>query len=303
MKLKHSIFSNSITFLLTILILIGSYKLLTYAGQNITAANNNFIPVEIDEAQKSNPYIFYSDAQDTIELYPWNLYYDTVKLSDETDNYDYIIDYKFLISEMIYYYFERMISPATLDHLYNSANHFDFFKEIDLYSIENYIEVKHTYDGNIFFYSKDILLGTSSYLLRFAFTDKYQILSFELSPNISPDTLTDSIDSGKDFLSEYIKDQKNNCLPIILDDIINKNNLCSTYSIKKLELTEIYDIPSSETEDYELKLSEEISYLFPKETSYQIINAENKLLIVMLDNNVILHYDPINNIICGFNVS
>ena len=113
-------------------------------------------------------------------------------------------------------------------------------------------------------------------------------------------TLTDDqMSKSKRVLTDYINSDESNSIAIIYSDIFNQRGLYDTYSlINNSYNKDKYDMEISGNEDL-TSGNESIT----KNSSYQLIENDNEFLIILLENNVVIHYDPLTSMITGFNFS
>ena len=101
------------------------------------------------------------------------------------------------------------------------------------------------------------------------------------------------------FLTNYINSDETNSIAIIYSDIFTQRGIYDSYSlINNSYNKDKYDSENSGKENLSAD-NENIT----QNSSYQLIENDNELLIIMLENNAVMHYDPVTSMITGFNFS
>lgn len=282
-----------ITLLSTILIITIGYKALAFAGEFFLRNDTEIRYLATDNL---TTYVFYSQSEDELKLYPWNYYYDTVSFQDYIGKdipASYFID-TWELYNSITYYFYRMIPEKTASLLYEED--IALYDRINFSDLAKDLFVKIVNNESVFYYSKDLNLPDRTYNLRFTFSQS-GLLSFEIKP-LSDTLLTEEqMDRSKQFLTEYINSDESNSIAIIYSDIFTQRGLYDSYSlINSAYSKDKYDSESNEKENI-IDENESIT----KNSSYQLIENDNEFLIILLENNSVIHYDPVTSMITGFN--
>ena len=295
MKNRTSKLSLIITLLSTILIITIGYKALAFAGDFFLRNDTEISYLATDNL---TTYVFYSQSEDELNLYPWNYYYDAVSFQTYTGKdipASYFFDTWDLYNSLTYYFY-RMIPEETATLLYEED--IPLYERMDYSDLANDLFVKTVNNEPVFYYSKDLNLPDQTYNLRFTFSYS-RLLSFEIK-SVSDTLLTDDqMNKSKQFLTDYINSDESNSIAIIYSDIFNQRGLYDTYSlINNSYNKDKYDMEISGNEDL-TSGNESIT----KNSSYQLIENDNEFLIILLENNVVIHYDPLTSMITGFNFS
>ncbi len=317
MKIKSLKLSICITLLSTILIITIGYQVLAYAGASFLKNDNEITRLSTENA---TTYVFYSQSEDEITLYPWTYNYDTTPFFQYFGSKIYASDVFDIwkLYDSLTFYFYRMVPEDILIYLYEED--ITLSQRMNYVDVEYDLTVKSVNNELIFFYSKDLIINDQTLNLSFAFNQDCQLLSFQIKPSSSAALSDEDVNSGKQFLTDYINSAKSDSISYIYYDIINQAGLCDSYSLKNTDsdlnsyiIKEVFDTGTSEKNE-ELKLSllekEEhgdaytsIDDALTKNSSYQLVDTDNEFLIILLENNIVLHYDPTNSMISGFNLS
>lgn len=329
MKFKSAKFSIVITLFMTVLIISIGYKVLAFAGASFLDKENG---IEHLPTGNSTSYVFYSQSEDNITLYPWTYYNDAVPIQNYFGHDSYIID---TINQKLYgtltYYFYRMISKDLWDFLYNDVDnmYIRLAERIKFDNVEDDLKIIILPNNEfIYCYSKDFPIDDETYNLSVSFKlmfdyekqeDYIHVISFQTKQITDETPSKEYINNSKEYLSNYI-----NTNPYSIDemcvDIINRGAVYAFYSLtdnnesteSSLNITESESITITEAEinalnekfknstdssnyDYEEKI-------LHGKTSYQLVYTNNEFLIICLENNLVLHYDPDIYAITGFNL-
>jgi hypothetical protein len=95
---------------------------------------------------------------------------------------------------------------------------------------------------------------------------------------------------AKEFLTDYINSDENNSITTIYSDIFSQKGIYDSYSLNNNNYNK--DLFDLEVNKYET---------ITQNSSYQLIENDNEFLIVLLENNAVIHYDPVTSMITGFN--
>lgn len=320
MKIKSLKLSICITLLSTILIITIGYQVLAYAGASFLKNDNEITRLS---TENSTTYVFYSQSEDEITLYPWTYDYDTTPFFQYFGQDVYasdIFDIWKLYNSLTFYFY-RMVPEDILIYLYKED--ITLSQRMNYVDVEYDLTVKSVNNELIFFYSKDLIINEQTLNLSFAFNQDCQILSFQIKPSSSAALSDEDVNSGKQFLTDYINSAKSGSISFIYYDIINQTGLCDSYSLKNtnddfnsyIMEEELESNSSEKNQELKLSLQENEQYTeytdaytsiddaLIKNSSYQLVDTDNEFLIILLENNIVLHYDPTNSIISGFNLS
>lgn len=294
MKIKKTILPLLITLSSTVLIISLGYNILAYAGASFLDANTEITPLSTDN---STTYVFYSQAEENVTLFPWGYYNEATPFKEYYRENTMISDILTinsieLIMDQLSYYFYRMtpIQTTKIDYEEFSLYHL-LISEL----IEDNLKVQIVNYNTVFFYSKEISIGEQKYNLSFTFTDKCRILSFQIKTIYSTVVKDEDMNTSKKLLSEQLNSSQNNPIPFIYYDILLQNGYYS-YSMDQ------DDYNMSERESL---IGEEYYHTYGNKyefNSYQLVDTDDEILIILTDNNVVLHFDPISNLITGFNL-
>ena len=176
MKNRTSKLSLIITLLSTILIITIGYKALAFAGDFFLRNDTEISYLATDNL---TTYVFYSQSEDELNLYPWNYYYDAVSFQTYTGKdipASYFFDTWDLYNSLTYYFY-RMIPEETATLLYKED--IPLYERMDYSDLANDLFVKTVNNEPVFYYSKDLNLPDQTYNLRFTFSYS-GLLSFEI---------------------------------------------------------------------------------------------------------------------------
>lgn len=302
------------TVIIAFLIIYTGYRVLAKAGTYLTADNNNIISVSPDNGDS---YVFYSQTDNDIVLFPWNYsnnavsfinYYDSSLIASD------IID-TLNLYEYMRYYFYRIIPEKQKNYIF--SNDLSLAEIMDYDNLETYL----TFNQGYYFYSHIIDINDSSYYLSVSFNSKGYIYSFQCREiRQQTEYSTDIMDKANSDLTEFLNDDSMNYSGYLLKDIYELYGILDNYMLntlknsysrlnfkedmyydKSLGKVEIYissqlnGNDSSENSNYS-----DISY--STNNSYQLVKTQYEYLVIMTDLDIILHYDPVSHIFNGFNI-
>lgn len=257
-------------------------------------------------------YIFYSQAEDSVELYPWNYYEDSRMFQQEYGKEIYASD-MFDIDELysnITYYFYKMLPEQVRIEVYNEDK--SLSQRMDYNHIEEKLFVKFVNGNPIYFYEDAIDILGEMYIFKFSFDKTARLLSFELYAKemvwneelqIYEEVADQDFEYEKNQLTTYFNESDNIRWFEIYYDIYYMANETIDYSFDPSRLE--YTFEEIEEDSYAIADKEYVSEIVGgiQSTSYQIVEAKNELLIIFLDNNFVLHYNPVTKMIQGFHTS
>ncbi len=330
MKNKSSKLSIVITLFLTVLIIGIGYKALAYAGASFLDNENG---IERLPTGNSASYVFYSQSEDDITLFPWTYYNDAVS-SQAYDINNYVID---IVSDNLYgnfiYYFYRMISKDLYYFLHNDKDnmYISLAERIKYEEITKDLKIVTLPNNDlVYYYSKDFLITDQTYNLNISFKINFdyseqefyvQVLSFQTKHITNTTPSKEYINASKEYLSNYINSNSDS-IDNMCYDFINKRNAYDFYSLldnesygsteDTLNIKESTDITDAERNALNEKYKNSTNYddynygseekILQGNTSYQLVYTNNEFLIICLENNIVLHYDPTIYTITGFNL-
>ncbi len=286
MKNRTSKISLLITLLSTILIITIGYKALAFAGDFFL---KNDAEISYLTTDNLTTYVFYSQSEDELNLFPWNYYYDVVTFHSYIGKdvpASYFIDTWDLYHSLTYYFY-RMVPEETALLLYKED--ISLYERMDFSALENDLFVKIVNNEPVFFYSKNLNLPDRTYSLRFTFSQS-GLLSFEIKSVSGTLPSDEQMSKAKEFLTDYINSDENNSITTIYSDIFSQKGIYDSYSLNNNNYNK--DLFDLEVNKYET---------ITQNSSYQLIENDNEFLIVLLENNAVIHYDPVTSMITGFN--
>lgn len=302
------------TIIIAVLIIYTGYNILTMASKHLAEDTNN---IETISSDNNDSYVFYSQTDNDIILFPWNYGNNAVSFSDYYD--DYLKAEDIINTENLYaylrYYFYRIIPESQQNYIFD--NDLSLEEIMDFSNLEKYLTINNDY----YFYSQIIDIYNQSYYLNVSFNSKGYIYAFQCR-EIRPQTeySTDIMNSANSDLTSFLNDTSKNYVNFLLKDIYELGGILDNYvlnisknSYSKLNFKEdiYYDKDTSVTNIYvngtftiknDEKTEFNISY-GNNTNSYQLIKTQYEYLVVMTDSNIILHYDPVLHTFNGFNIS
>lgn len=308
MKLLKKI---SISFILTIIIgaaiLLTGNQLLAKAGLSFINNNDHLSMIS---TESNNSYVFYSQLNDDLTLYPWIYYSDAVPCNEYYGDSLSLLNMNEAINlyNAIRYYFYKMIPQEQKDYI-NSVD--SSLRDImDYEHMEPYTKIKVVNNKVIIFFERDIQVNNSTFHLAFAYRDTGAILSFQCKKLSAPDNYTaDIMKNGKKYLNQFIDNSSPSYLNYMIFDMFTMSDLFQNYSLK-ITNDKSVDInlktdTSKLTSAYNAYEKDEFfkNYYFSSYGTYQLVETKDELMVVLLDSNIVVHFDPINRIINGFNIS
>lgn len=333
MKARTIVISYIVTVLSVILIINAGYRLLAYAGKKCSIINETALPVS---NQSSDTYIFFSETNDDISLYPWNRFAEAepyAKLYGIADVYK-IFAFDKMYDSILYYLYKTLPEDIMA---YITTNNVSLWKCLGFDMMENHLKVT---SDNLFatylFYTNSFHIKKQYFTLKCAFDTNCDILSFQLihdEARQAQDSIQDIdiLDTSKNYLSNYLNDSERNQIPGILYDILSNENLYSNYTlnntlnpVKQPQTNEEpttalqdpnetasegkdtimeYDGQYIEKYEDELEFLKEVLTTIQKEVSYQIVSTDDEILIILIEYDMVLHYDPYSDMIVGFHKS
>lgn len=288
MKNIKNVYLSVITLLIAFIIIALGYRSLDVAGNYFILSNNE---ISTFSTSQEGSYVFYSQSDSEIVLFPWNYYEESVppeKLYTNTDEEFNINNYLDLYSLYLNleYYFYQMAPESVIQYL--SDNNIYLYTEMNFNSIAADITGKSTNTSEMyFFYKKELTFNNDTYIMSFAFNEFSDIYSFQFKPVYPENTITkDVMTNGSNFLKLFLGEQ----------ETTSEN------------LTEEYEDFTSADSSVGKVLENEIALQEKNETkyttsnsSYQIIETEDELLLVSINDMTVYYFDPVQNKFTGFN--
>lgn len=312
-KYKHILPLIS-TVIIAVLIIYTGYNILARAGKYLVTDNNNIVTISSD---KDDSYVFYSQTDNDIVLFPWNYSNNAVNFSDY---YDFSLKASDVIEttnlyEYLRYYFYRIIPDSQKNYIFD--NGLSLSEIMDYDNLEEYITINQGY----YFYSHIITILNSSYYLNVSFNSNGYIYAFQCR-EIRPQTeyTTDIMARANSDLTSFLNDSSRNYIGVLLKDIYELYGFLDNYVLnisqasysslnfrddiyydKNFSKLEVYTYdPESGTEVgiYDI----DTSYM-DNTNSYQLVKTQYEYLILMTNLNITIHYDPVSHTFNGFNIS
>ena len=287
MKLKNSIFSFVKTIIFASVIIIAGYTILAKASRYIIRYDNKITSVAIE---KNDSYVFYSQTDSDVTLFPWNYAnnsVDTMTYSDfymsNVDAFTYDITLSSIVDtgnlyDYLRYFFYRTIPPDL--RKYMAANDISLSTVMDFTNLGNYVTV---YSGSTtyFFYKGRINIDKHSFDLDFSFDSSGFLYSFQCQRINSSDKYTDEVmKNGNKILSNLVSERNRDTLLLLVDDIIFLNDFLKNYY---LNISSSSDISVNLEENAENNLDITINYTndyyekyLQDDSSYDIDEFEKK---------------------------
>lgn len=313
MKKFKNFFLFIITLMMTCVIIFIGYRSLAVAGNYFIMSDNEIktYPMESDDS-----YVFYSQSNSEITLFPWNYYADSVSLDELYPNEDdsktaYLLtdadEFEYLYLQ-VRYYFYKTIPVSVKEGIISSGS--SLYDLINFQDISEKLTARTISNITYYFYNEIIPINGADYRLSFSFNDLLSIYSFQCRQIVDEDMYSaDNMRLGNEYLSNFINSNDQSNLNLILLDIIQDDNYLENYAINYLDADNISLNLSEETmSNYKLEHSKdsyEVYFHLPYQeisnSSYQIVETKDELLLVLADNNIILHFDTISRMFTGFN--
>lgn len=313
MKNRKPIFSLIVTIFIAVLIILTGYNFLASAVKYLSSDTNEI--VSVNDGNKES-YVFYTNTDNDISLFPWNYSENAIKFSDyyasdvkASDIIDTINLY-----DCLRYYFYRIIPASQKEYIFSGDLSLATLMDFD--NLEQYLTIYDDY----YFFSQIIDIKNQSYYLNVSFNNNGYIYAFQCREiHANSDYSSDVMDSGNSDLTEFLNSNSGKYIDTVLEDISHLAGILSNYKINTAdnsasrlnyldENTElkIYDeiIEKEKLEgSSENDINSDISFSNnSSKTSYQIIKTQYEFLVVISDADIILHYDPIAHTINGFNL-
>lgn len=313
MKKFKNFFLFMLTLMMTCVIIFIGYRSLAVAGNYFIMSDSEIktYPMESDDS-----YVFYSQSNSEITLFPWNYYADSVSLSELYSNEDTTKTAYFLTDadefEYLYlqirYYFYKTIPVSVKEGIISSDS--SLHDLMNFQDISEKLKARTISNITYYFYDEIIQINGVDYRLSFSFNDILSIYSFQCRQIVDEDMYSsDNMRLGNEYLSNFINSNGQTNLNLILLDILQDGDYLENYAINYLDADNIslnlskeiiYNYEIEDSKDYYEAYSH-ISYQNVSNSSYQIVETKDELLLVLADNNIVLHFDTISRMFTGFN--
>lgn len=297
-----------ITFFMAVAIILTGSLILEIIGNRLVASDTTVKTYSIND---NDYYMFYTQSDSDITLFPWNYYNPDGVIFDDyfnelTQDYEYdynIDDYVdfFDLYDSIRYYFYQSI-PSVKQYVTEKDS--SLYELMDFDNIFQKIVMTKDTSGIYYFYNEDIDINNQTYHIAFALNSKFEILSFKCSNKLDPNAYTeDIINSGKKSITSFINENQQINLNLLITDLKNRAGILTSYQLEHNPetdeytvdvLDQIYDVYDESEQDFAVST--------PTSYSYQIVETENDIMIIILDANIVIHFDPVMQVFTGFNL-
>lgn len=320
--------------MLTICIVIMGYKGITYAGEQIIKNNKEIVKIEEDKNLK---YMFYSEMDEIIQVFPWNYYDEKEAKNLNEESYNWLLADDLLESMRIFttrYIYQRCGWETSLyEDIYSKLKpKRKDFKKITVESkVEEYL-----------FYEKTIEIKEDvSYLVKYVLMGSGDIVAFycnqaedgeNQSEKLQEEEIRSSLDAKISQLKEMVDyldffrygrlESGTEEFWILLkmfsketEDVIGEeyNEGDTTDATPESEdvIGKEYNVDDTmdatpESEVYKQKLDDKLSKIEAKTTlltDYQIIVLSDRILVIAEDRSVILYYSREECNLIGFSLT
>lgn len=308
MKNFKNILLFIITLMLTCIIIYVGYRSLAIAGNYFIMSDND---IKTYPMENNDSYVFYSQSDSDIMLFPWNYYADSVsfiELYPEADSKQTNIlpDTDYLYSQLRYYFYKTI--PGHVKESILAADG-SLYEIMDFSELAGKLKVKTVSNITYYYYNEIIVISGVNYRLSFSFNDSLLLFSFQCRQIVDTDTYSaDNMRLGNECLSNFINYNEQSSLYLLLLDIFRNIDYLDNYVIKYTDSNNISLNFSEEEHNPMLSdsktVTEEYSDYEAKNasnSSYQIVETNDELLLILIDKHIVLHFDPISRMFNGFN--
>lgn len=299
-----------IMLLMTCVIIFAGYRALAVAGNYFIISDNTIKTYPLENVDS---YVFYSQTDSELTLYPWNYYDSAEPLSSLELLYPdkALTDFMLVNSDYLYntirYYFYKTVPLSVKEEILTSGS--SLYEIMDFQNIIGKLKAKTLGTTDYYFYDETINILGINYRLSFSFGN--YLYSFQCRQELDADMYSrDNMQLGNEYLSNFIHYNEQENLNLLLLDIFTSENYLENYALTYIDADNIsFNLSDERIEDSELYSknnssipytddnTEKISY-----SSYQIVETKDELLLILADNNIVLHFDPINRMFTGFNL-
>lgn len=224
-----------ITVLIACLIIFIGYRFIDIVGDyfmitdTAITAHSNFL---------NDSYIFYSQSDSDITLYPWAYYddsapnyYEYVMNYDQlyTDEFDLnnYIDANELYEQIRYSFYQSVpeIKPIIL------KAHSSLYEIMDFDNIMYDLSVTTFNNQLFFFYQKDLTIDDEVYNMSFAMNNRLELLSFQCRPLNNSSYTQIGMNLAKRQITKLINDNYCNCFTLLIYDILYHERILENYKV------------------------------------------------------------------------
>ena len=306
---KHSVKNFRFTFitiLCSFIIIFIGYHTLDIAG-NYFLLNTD--KISISNKTDNNSYIFYSQTDNDILIFPWNYYKESLPLTEEDkiDDGDtkYSLNKNFITSlyTSINSLFYETISPDLSVYLYK--NNSTLYDELNFdFIFDKLLTYTDSEGEQYFFYNENKTINDTTYNFSFAFDRNIKIYSFKCREVYSENTANvDTLTNGYTYLNHLIN---NGDISKELPSLCEKNSEVISYDeasalINPTEATKENIEADIYINDYKNENDTYSDTEVDTNTSYQIIESNGEYLLISLNEMIVYYFDPVQNKFTGFN--
>lgn len=248
MKRTNNFFAFIKTIIIASLIITIGYKFLAMAGKYFVDDNRGITPLS---AENNDSYVFYSQADSDITLFPWNYYDSSISYhnfynnsfgngDDGDDSYENtlsdFVDTTNLYNNLVYYFYK--VIPTDQKNLILTTDS-SLSELINFYYMEPNLRVDTT-NSTLFYYNNNIDIGNYSYDLNFSFDYSGYLYSFQCQEiHNDEDYTNDIMTNGNTYLSNLVNDSGQKKISSIFDDIIYLLDMLDNYFIDASDSSDI----------------------------------------------------------------
>lgn len=252
---SHAIFALAATGFIALLMIFVGYRFIDIVGRHFIFANNT---ITVHSGSVGESYIFYSQSDNSITLYPWE-YYDVnaPHYEDYISNYDEssqdelfrlrdYFDKGYLYDQIRYNFYQTVpeIKPTIL------RSYGSLYELMDFDGLLSDLSVSYANHQYFYFYQKDLKIDQTVYQLSFALNSHEELLSFQCIPVTGFSPTEADVNLAKNRLAKLINDNYCNSFTLLLYDVLN-------YA----ELLENYRLTTSADDNYTFYLNREFMFV------------------------------------------
>ena len=221
---------------IALLMIFLAYRFIDIVGGHFIFADN---AITVHSRSVGESYIFYSQSDSAITLYPWE-YYDA-----NADNYEnYISKYDDASQGELFwlrdYYDDGNLYDQLRYHFYQSVPEIKptiLRSYGSLYELMNYngilrdLSVSYANHQYFYYYQKDLKIDKTAYRLSFALNSQLELLSFRCIPITEYPPTEAEINLAKNRLTKLINDNYCNSFTLLLYDILYQTEVFENYQL------------------------------------------------------------------------